>query len=86
MVTNELIIVLDGDHESDRPGYISGNEDKIGNLADLWPSCEKTELFGTILAVLAESWQIRVDQLTGQDGWLHNGNSLAGHLKREIEI
>lgn len=77
----EPAIVLD-DSPQDRLGYHGGSEEKIGRLSDLWPQCADTPLFGTILRLAAEAWQVSLEQLSGQDGWRHAGSVLWGRLSR----
>jgi hypothetical protein len=48
-----LAIVVD-DVPGDGLSYHSGSQEKIGKLAELWPNCADTALFGTILRLAAE--------------------------------
>lgn len=78
---DELAVVLD-DSPSGGLGYHSGDEDKVGKLSDLWTRCEATPLFGTLLGLAAEAWQVNLDELLSQDGWRHKGSILWGRLTR----
>jgi hypothetical protein len=77
----EPAIVLD-DSPLERLGYLGGSEERIGKLSDLWPRCSDTPLFGTILRLAAEAWQSSLEDLSGQEGWRHDGSSLWGRLSR----
>lgn len=80
-IVDEPAIVVD-DTPQDRLGYQTGNEEKIGRLSDLWPSCLDAPLFGTILRLSAEAWQTNLDELISQEGWHHSGSVLWGRLSR----
>jgi hypothetical protein len=80
-IESEPAVVLD-DSPSDRLGYHSGSEERIGPLVALWPNCAQADLFGTILRVAAEAWQISLEDLCNQDGWRHAGSALWGRLTR----
>lgn len=77
----EMGVVLDGIGYP-RPRYRSGDDEKIGNLSELWPECAISPLFGSILELIAEAWQGNVANLTNQAGWHHSGNSVWGRLTR----
>jgi hypothetical protein len=65
---DELAVVLDDSHVS-YLGYQSTDNEKIGSLVMLWPECDKDPLFGTILQLVAEAWQIDLDRsLIKMDG------------------
>lgn len=74
-------LVLD-DSPMDRLGYHSGGEEKVGRLIELWPASAHAPLFGTILRIAAEAWQVNLDDLTKQEGWRHSGSTLWGSLAR----
>jgi hypothetical protein len=78
----EPAIVLD-DTQRGRLGYHSGTEERIGKLSDLWAKCEDAPLFGTILRLAAEAWQVSVEKLLDQDGWHHSGSVLWGRMYRK---
>lgn len=78
---SEPAIVLD-DSPYGSVGYVPGSEGKLGRLADLWPSCSNAPLFGCILALAAEAWQVSLDDLTYQEGWRHAGSVIWGRLTR----
>lgn len=77
----ELAIVLDATGR-ERPRYYSGSGEKTGSLADLWPNCQRASLFGTILRLAAEGWQVNLEELTRQNGWRQDGSTLWGRLTR----
>lgn len=77
----EPAVVLD-DSPGDRLGYHSGSDEKVGTLLDLWPGCADAPLFGTILQLAAEAWQVSVEDLSIQEGWRHSGSVLWGRLTR----
>lgn len=66
----------------DRVSYNSGSKEKIGRLQELWPACCDAALFGTVLRITAESWQVSLSTLASQDGWRHSGSMLWGRLLR----
>jgi hypothetical protein len=78
---SETAVVLDGS-PGDRLGYHSGSEEKVGTLMTLWPDCAQAALFGTMLRLTAEAWQVSLEDLCGQDGWRHSGSVLWGRLAR----
>jgi hypothetical protein len=78
----EPAIVLD-DTPRGRLHYHSGNEERIGKLCDLWSRCEDAPLFGTILRLAAEAWQVGLEELVDQDGWYHSGSVLWGRMSRK---
>lgn len=78
---SETAVVLD-DSPGDRLRYHSGSEEKVGTLTTLWPDCAQAALFGTILRLTAEAWQVSLEDLCGQDGWRHAGSVLWGRLTR----
>ena len=80
-VKAEPAIVLD-DVQEDRLGYQSGSEEKVGRLSDVWPRCAEAPLFGTILRLAAEAWQVSLEEFNGQEGWRHSGSVLWGRLSR----
>lgn len=80
-IGDEPAIVVD-DSPQDRLGYQTGNEEKIGTLSDLWPSCLDASLFGTMLRLAAEAWQTNLEELIRQEGWHHSGSVLWGRLSR----
>lgn len=81
-IQNEIGIVLNGDHDHRGPGYISGNEVKIGSLRELWPECNSSLLLGTILRLTSEAWQVNIDYLVDQRDWHHEGSILWGRFLR----
>jgi hypothetical protein len=80
-VNTEPAIVLD-DLPQDHLSYHSGSEERVGKLCDLWTDCKDAPLFGTILRLAAEAWQVSLNDLTKEDGWHHNGSVLCGRLER----
>jgi len=77
----ELAVVLD-DIGRFRPGYSSGDEVKTGTLVGLWPTCSRSALFGTLLALVAEAWQVSLPGLLEQAGWQHHGMTIWGRMVR----
>jgi hypothetical protein len=77
----EPAVVLD-DSPGERLDYHSGSDEKVGTLLDLWPECADAPLFGTILRLAAEAWQVSLEDLSRQDGWRHSGSTLWGRLIR----
>jgi hypothetical protein len=80
-VESEPAIVLE-ETSLDRLRYQSGSDEKVGTLGALWPNCPDTALFGTILQLVAEAWQIGPEDLCAQDGWRHSGSTLWGRFTR----
>ncbi len=74
-------VVLD-DLRGDNLRYHGGSEEKVGTLSELWDDCVDTPLFGTVLRLAAEAWQVSLENLTGQEGWHHSGSVLWGQLLR----
>ena len=79
---NEIGIVLDGDNDGTRLGYVSGDEKRIGTLRELWPECGRGLLFGTLLRLTSEAWQVNIDYLIDQSDWHHESSTLWGRLAR----
>ena len=77
----ETAIVMD-DLRGDTLGYQSGDQEKVGTLLELWPRCASEPLFGTILQLVAEAWQMSLEQLGAQGGWHHSGSGVWGRLSR----
>jgi hypothetical protein len=80
-IKSDPAVVLD-DSPMDRLSYYSGNEEKVGQLIELWPACVDAPLFGTILRLAAEAWQVNVEELAKQEGWRHRGSEVWGCLAR----
>jgi len=81
MGSDQCKLVLD-DVPADMLSYHGGTEEKIGTLSELWPECVEASLFGIILQLSAEAWQVGLEDLTDQDEWHHKGNLLWGQLSR----
>lgn len=79
--TKETLAIVIDDHPADHLSYNSG-ETKVGKLSDLWPDCVETSLFGTVLRLAAEAWQVNIEELCSQEGWNHTGSSVWGLLSR----
>jgi len=77
----DLAVVVD-DTSGTGPGYGKYDEEKLGDLSTLWAECKNSPLFGTILGIAAEAWQISMDDLTTQDGWHHKSNHIWGLFQR----
>jgi Histidine kinase-, DNA gyrase B-, and HSP90-like ATPase len=73
----DIAIVVDNTTR-DGPGYLTYGEEKVGPLAELWPGCSKSALFGTILRIAAEAWQENPERLAGEDGWRQKSNEAWG--------
>lgn len=78
---DEPAVVLDGVGPL-RPGYQSGSDERIGTLAQVWPDCGQAALFGTVLEIAAEAWQVNVGELLQQPGWRHGGSTVWGRLTK----
>jgi hypothetical protein len=76
---SDVAIVLD-DTSMDRAGYIT--EEKDGTFLDLWPECEHSPLFGTLLGLVGEAWQVGPSELTKQERWHQTRPSLFGEFRR----
>ena len=81
-IQNEPAIVLD-DTPRSHLGYHSGTDERIGRLSDLWEQCADAPLFGTILRLAAEAWQVSLEELIDQEGWHHSGSVLWGRMSRQ---
>ena len=79
----EVGVVFDDDHDSTSPGYLSGDEEHIGALPEIWSSWQQAELFATLLGLVAQAWQVNVDALATQDGWHHKSSTLWVRLTRK---
>ena len=77
----DLAIVVDSTSGSS-PRYLKYDDEKIGSLAQLWPECSSSPLFGTILSVAAEAWQVNLEDLRAQDGWHHKNDEIWGLFLR----
>ena len=77
----EPAIVLDATSRSYGPHYISGDE-KTASLAELWPHWQRASLFATILGLIAEAWQVNLEELAFQTGWRQSGTTVWGRFMR----
>lgn len=65
------------------PGYRSGSERKIvGSLRTVWQSSPESPLFGTLLTLLAQAWQVNVEILLDQADWTHETDEVYGKFHR----
>lgn len=80
-LSDELAVVLDGVGYP-KPAYRPSNDEKIGNLLELWPDCARSPLFGAVLELVAEAWQVNIDKLTCQSGWHHSSDTVWGRIFR----
>lgn len=78
----DLAVVVD-DTSGNGPTYGKYDEEKIGSLASLWSGGQNSPLFGTILDVAAEAWQMNLEDLTAQNGWHHKGDDVWGLFERQ---
>jgi hypothetical protein len=78
----EIGLVLDDDHDRFRVRYLTGDEEVIGTLKEVFPECEESNLFGTILGLTSEAWQVNTKYLIEQADWHHSGGTLWGRLTR----
>jgi hypothetical protein len=79
---NEIAIALD-DAGQPTPGYITGNDKKrIGSLSTLWKNSERSVLFGTLIAIIAQSWQVSPSELLEQPGWTHENDTVYGRFQK----
>jgi hypothetical protein len=77
----DLAIVVD-DTRGEGPRYLSHGEEKIGRLAELWEGCDNSQLFGTILRICSEAWQVSLEKLCSQDGWHQSSDQIWGVCAR----
>jgi hypothetical protein len=79
---NEIAIALD-DAGQPTPGYIAGNDKKkIGSLTTIWKNSERSALFSTLIAIIAQAWQVSPSELLEQPGWTHESDSVYGRFQR----
>jgi hypothetical protein len=79
---NEIAITLD-DAGQPAPGYLSGDDKKkIGSLDVIWKESERSALFSTLIAIIAQAWQLSPADLLKQAGWTHERNWVYGRFAR----
>lgn len=77
----EIGVLVDGEGQQ-TPGYITADEKKVGSLDNLWPECVDGPLFGTLIGIIAEAWQMSPEELLKQEGWTHSGSAIYGRFRR----
>lgn len=78
--STELGVLIDGKGQP-KPPY-RGPEEKVGALLELWPTCMEGPLFGSLIDIVAEAWQVSPEELIKQDTWTHVSDSIAGRFCR----
>ena len=77
----EIGVLVDGEGQH-TPGYLSGDDKKVGSLDNVWPECVDVPLFGTLIGIIAEAWQMSPEELLKQEGWTHSGSAIYGRFRR----
>ncbi len=79
----ETAVVLDSGHDVTPHYYTSAQEEKAGNLKELWPEYERSALLGVILGIVSEAWQVSVESMTEIDTWTVHQSSIYGRVRRD---
>jgi hypothetical protein len=78
--TDSIAIVM-GTTRRNRLEYVG--EERSGTLIELWPDLEDDSLFGIVVQLVCEAWQIRMEDIVKQDSWRHNSNNVFGYMIRQ---
>ena len=79
---SEIAVALD-DAGQRGPDYNIDREKMIGSLKELWERCYDSPLFGTLIDVISQAWQVSPSELIVQVGWEHEGNTIYGRFFRQ---